>query len=86
MYRTTPFYKEMKERDYRDYLTKVDVPVYFISGEYDYNCPWVLVQEYYEKLNAPDKDFLLVENAAHSPLWENPEAVVEYMVKIRTRG
>ena len=84
MYRTTPFYKDMQERDYRNYLTKVDVPVYFISGEYDYNCPWVLVQEYYEKLNAPDKDFLLVENAAHSPLWENPEAVVEYLATIRT--
>lgn len=83
MYRTTPFYKEMQTRDYRDRITKLEVPAYFISGEYDYNSPWPLVEEYEKKLDAPKKGFLLVEDAAHSPLWENSAAVVEFLAGIR---
>lgn len=78
-YRRTAFYKETKKIDYRKDFVKIGVPVYFISGNYDYNCPWPLVKEYHEILEAPDKDFLLVEDAAHSPLWEKSEPVVEFM-------
>lgn len=79
MYRTTPFYKDVSSRDYRTMIRSLDIPAYFISGETDYNCPWPLVKKYCEQLNAPEKKFLLVENAAHSPLWENPAPVIEFL-------
>ena len=79
MYRTTPFYKDVKTRDYRKMITKVDVPVYFISGDTDYNCPWPLVKEYCKMLEAPKKDFVLIPNSAHSPLWENPKDTINYL-------
>lgn len=79
MYRTTPFYKDCKNRDYRKEITKLQVPVYFISGETDYNCPWQMVQQYCQMLEAPQKEFVKVPDAAHSPLWENAPFVVEYM-------
>jgi hypothetical protein len=31
---------------------KVQVPVYFISGKYDYNTPWPLVEQYYQTFKA----------------------------------
>lgn len=80
MYRTTPFFHDMEKIDYRDEQISLQIPVYFISGEYDYNCPWPLVEDYCNKIEAPSKEFLLVPNAAHSPLWENSKVVVEYMV------
>lgn len=83
MYRTTPFYQDMKKRDYRDYITEFKIPVYFISGEYDYNCPWELVRDYCDSLNAIQKEFVLIPDAAHSPLWENSEKTVEFMRKIQ---
>ncbi len=72
MYRTTPLSQELADFDYRKSITELAIPAYFISGETDYNCPWELVQEYCDILNATDKGFFLVPHSAHSPLWENP--------------
>lgn len=83
MYRTTPFYKDVIQRDYRKMITNLEIPAYFVSGNTDYNCPWPLVEEYCKQIKAPEKKFLLVENAAHSPLWENPKPVVDFLRGIR---
>ena len=72
MYRRTPLAEELDNFDYRKTITELEVPAYFISGEYDYNCPWELVQDYCNTISAPQKQFYKIRNAAHSPLWENP--------------
>lgn len=51
-----------------------EVPVYFISGDWDWITPYPLVQEYYEYIKAPDKKMILIKNAGHSPFIDNPEA------------
>lgn len=33
------------------------IPVHFLHGRYDYACPGILVEEYYNLLEAPDKSF-----------------------------
>jgi pimeloyl-ACP methyl ester carboxylesterase len=59
------------------------VPVYFFAGRYDYNTPWELVQEYYDRLDAPKgKHLVWFENSAHSPNLEEPEKFVEETVKV----
>ena len=85
MYRTTPLSKELDNYDYRKSITHLEVPAFFISGEYDYNCPWELVQEYCEKLDAPDKGFYKIKNSAHSPLWENAKDSMEIMKQIKEK-
>ena len=80
MYRTTPFYAECEARNYYEEIRELQIPAYFISGEYDYNSPWPLVEQYCDVLEAPKKYFLLVPDAAHSPLWENPKIVIDFMV------
>lgn len=57
------------------------IPIYFMSGYYDYTTPVSLVEELYENLEAPDKAFYLFENSAHSPLWEENDEVMEVMRK-----
>ena len=83
MYRTTPLNAELSDFDYRKDIPSLDIPAYFISGEYDYNCPWELVEDYEKKLDAPQKGFYLISDAAHSPLWENPEKTCEILRQIK---
>lgn len=57
------------------------IPVYFISGRYDYTCPVNLVEKLYQNLEAPKKELYIFENSAHSPLWEENHAVLEVLLK-----
>ena len=74
---------EKGEYDYRNSISKIDIPTYFISGEYDYNCPWELVEDYSNKLDAPKKGFYKITNSAHSPLWENYTKTLDALLKIK---
>ncbi len=85
MYRKTALEEKMKGVDYRKKITELSIPAYFISGEYDYNCPWTLVKEYCELLNAPDKEFFLIEESAHSPLWEQADKSYDIMFSIKNK-
>lgn len=85
MYRTTTFSKEMEHHDYRDSIPRLDIPVYFISGDTDYNCPWPLVEDYCNRIEAPDKKFYKIKNAAHSALWENSDDSYQAMQEIKER-
>ncbi|MCR4730074.1 MAG: alpha/beta hydrolase [Saccharofermentans sp.] len=83
MYRKTPLAEELDNFDYRKTITGLEVPAFFISGEYDYNCPWELVRDYCETVSAPQKKFYKIINAAHSPLWENPEETCRVLREIK---
>ena len=85
MYRITTLDQELKNMDYRITDTKFEIPVFFLSGDHDYNSPWPLVQEYCDIIDAPDKAFYLIENAAHSPLWEQQEKCFEIMKEIKKK-
>ena len=85
MYRTTPLASELDGFDYRQSIKEIKVPVYFISGEYDYNCPWELVKEYSETVSAPSKGFYKIQGSAHSPLWENPEETCRILRDIKEK-
>jgi len=54
-------------------VTKLDIPVYFFHGIYDYTVSYTLAMKYFVKLQAPVKGFYTFEQSAHSPLFEEPE-------------
>ena len=54
-------------------VPKLDIPVYFFQGRYDYTSSYTLAKDYFEKLQAPMKGFYTFEQSAHSPLFEEPE-------------
>ncbi|MBP5444621.1 MAG: alpha/beta hydrolase [Acholeplasmatales bacterium] len=80
LYDKTPLVLNNKDYDYRTSINNLDVPVYFISGESDYNCPVDLVEDYANILGA---SFYKIKDAAHSPLWENPEEVIPIFENIK---
>ena len=66
---------DMLATDLREKVTKLDIPVYFLEGIYDYTCNYTLAKDYFEKINAPVKGFYTFEESAHSPIFEEPEKV-----------
>lgn len=62
-----------------------EVPVYFLTGEYDWTTPTEIVSEYYESLRAPDKDIFIIKDAGHSPHLENPPEVHKILFNIKDK-
>lgn len=73
IYSTRQMWPELMTVDLLDTVPRIDVPVYFLHGRHDYNTPWELCQEYYNKLEAPEgKTLIWFEESAHSPNLEEP--------------
>lgn len=53
------------------------IPVYFIHGIFDYTCSYELAREYFEKIEAPKKQFFPLGQSAHSPIFEEPEECIK---------
>ena len=67
-------------------VTRLDVPVYFFHGLYDYTVSYPLARSYYERLDAPMKGFYTFRHSAHSPLFEEPQRMREIMRTDVLRG
>ena len=60
-------------------VTRLEIPVYFLHGVYDYTVSYPLARSYYEQLDAPLKGFYTFTASAHSPLFEEPGRMREIM-------
>jgi len=69
----TGLWDEMMATDLTKTVQKLDIPVYFCHGIYDYTVSYKLAKDYFDKLQAPMKGFYTFEQSAHSPLFEEPE-------------
>ena len=59
--------------DFFKQIPKVEIPVFFISGNYDYILPWTLVERYCASLKGPHKEFTKFEKSGHNPAFEEPD-------------
>ena len=75
----TQFSHDRDEIDLRNSITKVDLPIYFFSGLYDYTVNYEMAEEYLKSIDAPIKGFYLFDNSAHSPIFEEQDKVNEIM-------
>lgn len=67
MWPTIVHYNFMKE------CNRFEVPFFIFQGRKDENTPASLIQEYYDIIEAPEKDLIWFEDSAHGPLGEEPE-------------
>ncbi len=70
---------QMVVTDLSNQVTELQVPVYFIHGVYDYTVSYSLAKEYFAKIDAPVKGFYSFDGSAHSPMFEEPEKLVNIM-------
>ena len=50
---------------------KFDMPVCFITGEEDVNCPGELVAEIMDSIDAPEKEYHRIPGASHMCFYDN---------------
>jgi len=75
-----PLWKEMISTDLAQEVKEVNIPVYFFHGTYDYTVSYPLAKKYLEELSAPTKGYYTFEKSAHSPIFEEPEKVVNILL------
>ena len=51
-------------------IDSMQVPVYIFQGIYDYQTPTSIAKDFFDQLKAPQKEFFIFENSAHSPVME----------------
>ena len=66
-------------------IASLEVPAYFFVGARDYNTPGVLVEAYVEVLEAPHKELVVFEQAAHLPFLAEPERFVDEVIRVAGR-
>jgi pimeloyl-ACP methyl ester carboxylesterase len=62
-----------------DVITQVEIPVYFFTGRYDYTDPFALTEQYFSRINAPQKHIVWFEESAHFPFYEEPATFARQM-------
>lgn len=77
----TNLWKELNNTDISEKIAKLNIPVYFFSGKYDYTVCYKLSEKYLGRLDAPIKGFYIFEKSAHSPIFEEPEKIADIISK-----
>lgn len=75
-------YPQLYDIDLRaDYHT-VQVPVYFFLGRHDINAPISLVEDYFDILEAPEKEIVWLEHSGHSPWINESTLFIEEILRV----
>lgn len=72
---------ELYKTDLRKTVTKLEIPVYFFSGIYDYTVNHSMAEAYMKNIDAPIKGFYLFKESAHSPIFEESKKVTQIMLE-----
>ncbi|NTU52550.1 MAG: alpha/beta hydrolase [Chlorobiaceae bacterium] len=62
---------------------KLDVPVYFATGRYDYNAWYELAERYFNVLEAPKKEMIWFEDSGHSLNYSEPGKFMNLMRRVQ---
>ncbi len=73
---------EQQAYDARERHQSFETPIYFINGRYDRLISPDLSAEYFDTIQAPQKELIWFEQSAHSPLFEQPEKFNQLMIEI----
>ncbi len=74
--------EEVSANDLPDMIDHLDIPTYFVMGQYDYMTSVNAARDYFNVLEAPVKDFVVFEESAHYPQFEEKERFVEWMTEL----
>jgi pimeloyl-ACP methyl ester carboxylesterase len=66
---------KMIATDLTNQIQKLDIPVYFFHGKYDYTVSYPLAKAYLDRLQTPIKGFYTFQHSAHSPMFEEPDRI-----------
>jgi pimeloyl-ACP methyl ester carboxylesterase len=79
---TVAMWDEMRSINIAEEIKSIQIPIFFFEGKYDMATPTILVEKYYDSLDAEKgKKLILFEKSAHLPMIEEKEKYEELLVK-----
>ena len=72
-------YPQLADIDFEKSISRVEVPVFFPTGRYDYTCVQDITYRYYEGLEAPMKRFYWFESSGHNACYQEAEKFMKIM-------
>lgn len=78
---TWRIYNEMLTADLSSLGSDFRIPIYFFQGAEDERTLASLAKEYFEKINAPHKEFVLFEGGGHFAVWSMPDRFLQELVR-----
>jgi pimeloyl-ACP methyl ester carboxylesterase len=63
--------------------TGYEIPLSYIMGEDDWQTPAALAQEYFARIQAPDKRFFLLPHAGHMAMVDQPTQFLAVLSEMR---
>ncbi|OBZ13197.1 alpha/beta fold hydrolase [Bacillus sp. FJAT-26390] len=74
--------KEEAQNNITTLVNKLDIPAYFVMGQYDYMTSANAAKDYFDRLDAPLKDFVIFKKSAHYPQFEEKASFAKWLKKI----
>ena len=75
-------YPQIQDIDFRNDLTKIEVPYYMVIGAHEARGRAVLANEWFQMLDAPKKEKIIFDHSGHRPLFEQPGIFAGLMADI----
>jgi len=76
-------WEEIKNVNLTKEIQSIKVPIYFFEVKYDMTTPTVLVEKFYDNLDAEKgKKLFIFENSAHIPIIEEKERYEELLINV----
>ncbi len=64
-------------------LFSFELPVFYFTGKQDYTTPFALIEDYFEKVEAPHKEMVWFQESSHFPFFEEPMAFHNAMLDVK---
>lgn len=71
--------KEAFDQNLPDIVDHLEIPTYFVTGKYDYMTTANAARDYFDVLDAPIKDFIVFNESAHYPQFEEKGKFVKWL-------
>jgi len=76
---------ELMASNLPDEVSELKIPCYFVMGKYDYLTPSKTAKEYFDSITAPVKEFVIFDQSAHYPQFEEKQKFSELMNKVYSK-
>ena len=76
-------WEELKNVNLTKEIQSIKVPIYFFEGKYDMTTPTILVEKFYDNLDAEKGKTLFIFNkSGHFPIIEEKERYEELLINV----
>jgi pimeloyl-ACP methyl ester carboxylesterase len=75
-------YPQLQDIDFRDTATDFEIPMFFVQGAHEAPGRAEIFADWYPQVEAPVKEMTTLDTSGHRPLFEQPDAFVDYLTDV----